>query len=172
MDRLDKLSLLIIFILIAVIYLLSRNLPGEATDRQVAVHQGLGVMRLGSDAPEIKKLKQLIAAGNVQKAEEMVGELLRQFPYEGEPYMLKGDILMRKQETLKAMYAYREAVDLNQDYVDSKTRLFQGKKIAVVLKEAGEIIGSSQSGEDSGGEMKEARETMYYLMRKLAGSCG
>ena len=58
------------------------------------------------------------------------------FPYEGELYMLKGDILVRRQQPVAAMYAYKEAIGLNPDFLDKKTRQFQGRKIKNTVEEA------------------------------------
>lgn len=86
--------------------------------------------------------------------------------------MMMGDVFMRKQDPVSAMFSYREAVDLNPDYVDKKTPLFQGRKIKNTLDEAKVIITGTLSVTPDDKEMTGARKTMYYLLRRLAGSCG
>jgi hypothetical protein len=83
-----------------------------------------------------------------------------------------GDLMMRKQKPVAAMYSYKEGVDLNPDYVDKKTQLFQGRKIRNTVKEAKEIIETALSKHPGDKEMKEAKKSLYYLLRRLAGSCG
>ena len=62
---------------------------------------------------------------------EMPGSinLLTDFPYEGSPHMVLGDLHLRRQEPVQAMIAYKNAIKLNPDYLDKKTPVFQGKKI-------------------------------------------
>jgi tetratricopeptide (TPR) repeat protein len=172
MDRLDKFSIALIVILVAVLVVMSRDFPeGSVNKAGDRARRATGVMLLGKDALEIRSMRRLIDSNNIEKAEQLLGVLLEKYPYEGEPFMLKGDILIRKQEPVNAIFAYREAVDLNPDYIDKKTPLYQGRKIEVALKEARVEIEASHSGGVSR-DLKKAKKTMYYLLRRLAGSCG
>jgi hypothetical protein len=86
--------------------------------------------------------------------------------------MLGGDLLMRKQDPVRAMYEYKQAVDLNPDYLDKKTPLFQGKKLKVSVSEAlTEIEGRIRKspGDES---LKREKKEIYYFYRRIAGSCG
>jgi lipopolysaccharide biosynthesis regulator YciM len=117
-------------------------------------------------------LRGLVAGNNIKKAESLLEGMLKEYPYEGEPHMLMGDIMMRRQDPVAAIYSYKEAVDLNPDYVDKKAPLFQGRKIKVAVDEARESINASLSRSPGDRKMKTAKKTMYYLLRRLAGSCG
>jgi hypothetical protein len=59
----------------------------------------------------VKVIKALIE-GNLNKAEMLDQELINQYPYEGEPRMLMGDIYFRKQEPVRAVLEYRKPSDL------------------------------------------------------------
>jgi lipopolysaccharide biosynthesis regulator YciM len=173
MDNLDKISLIIIVILVASLMIVSLEYREAAgNDPKYRTARGDAVVVSEISPETIRTLKNLIADSNIKKAEAMLGQLIDKYPYEGEPRMLMGDIMMRKQEPVAAIYAYREAVDLNPDYVDKKTPLFQGRKIKNTVNEAKEIIEDGLSKDPGDRDMKNAKKTMYYLLRKLAGSCG
>ncbi len=86
--------------------------------------------------------------------------------------MLLGDVLLRKQEVVKAVIEYKEAVDLNPDYLDKKTQLFQGKKLKVAVTEGLAELERDIKGHPGDEDMKKNRRIMYYLQRRIAGSCG
>ncbi len=119
-----------------------------------------------------KLIRNLLEAGSLSQAEFQIRELIRKYPYEGEPHMLMGDLFMRKQEPVKAMHEYKEAIDVNPDYLDKKPALFQGKKLKVAVGEAmAEITNRLRlyPGDES---LKSEKKVVYYLYRKIAGSCG
>jgi tetratricopeptide (TPR) repeat protein len=85
--------------------------------------------------------------------------------------MMLGDIFMRRQEPLKAMPEYRQAVDLNPDYLDKNTTLFQGKKLKVAVSEALTGIEKAIRLNQADASINISRKNAYYLQRKIAGSC-
>jgi len=98
-------------------------------------------------------------------------EILAAYPFEGIPHMLLGDIKLRRQDIIGAAIEYRKAIDLNPDFLDKKADEFQGKKIKKTVEESlTEIEAAIQNG-DSSLEMREKRNIMYYMLRKIAGSC-
>jgi tetratricopeptide (TPR) repeat protein len=147
---------------------------GEARpERQVQQRMGIAdvpVVRGELDS-RVSLIKNLMESDNFSKAETLLKELIQQYPYAGEPHMLMGDLFMRRQEPVKAVFEYKEAADLNPDYLDKKTPLFQGKKLKTAVKEAlAEIdrrIGLNPADES----MKSDRKIIYYLQRRIAGSC-
>ena len=86
--------------------------------------------------------------------------------------MLMGDIYIRRQELIKAVLEYKEAVDLNPDYLDKKTPLFQGKKLKGAVKEALDEIEKKIKANNDDEAMRQNRKVIYYLQRRIAGSCG
>jgi tetratricopeptide (TPR) repeat protein len=119
----------------------------------------------------IKLIKNIIEADNLDQAEILIENLMQKYPYEGEPHMLMGDILMRRQEPVKAVLEYKEAIGLNPDYLDKKTPLFQGKKLKVAVGEALAEVDKRMRLNPSDESMKNNRKTIYFLQRKIAGSC-
>ncbi len=174
MDNLDKISGVVMVVLVAVLVVLGMDYEGEAENSVASVAAKTAYAMGASEIPaeRIKVLKDLVANNNIGKAEAGVGELLEKYPYDGAPHMLMGDIRIRKQDPVAAMYSFKDAIDLNPDYVDKKAELFQGRKIKNTVEEAKEIIEKALSESEGNKKMKEAKKTMYYLLRKLAGSCG
>lgn len=174
MDNLDKVSIGVLIILVASLVFAGMNYTDrtegniEHTSKQQRGAAGMSEIPEG----EIKMLKDLIASDNIGKAEVFVRGMVEKYPFEGEPRMLMGDIMMRKQDPVAAIMFYKEAVALNPDYVDKKTPLFQGRKIKGAADEVKEIINDSTLRNSEDKNIPAAKKTMYYLLRKLAGSCG
>ncbi len=173
MDRLDRYAVLALVALIAgavpVGYQFQEDLIRKAADQ---AKQSTAAIQPGAVDPRMKIARDLLHAGNAPKAETLLNEMLKSRPYEAELYLLLGDVKMRRLDPVGALFYYREAIDLNPDYLDKKTPSFQGKKIKVAVEEArGEIEKNLRSnpGDD---QLGKAKKTMYYLLRRLAGSCG
>ncbi len=173
MDKLDKyaataIALLITISSVLIFYQISTS---EASNSAVVVQR-----QHTAPDPQLKK-KILIASGlitnsNLDKAGALIEELISQFPYDGSPYMMLGDLRIRQQAPIKAMLAYKEAVDLNPDYLDKKTPDFQGKKIKNTVKEARNLIAIGLKKKSGDKALRAHRKTVYYMLRKIAGSCG
>jgi tetratricopeptide (TPR) repeat protein len=174
MDKLDKLTILSVAMLMlyaAVLLFTAPEKPRvDRTDmRMVAARQNIANPELDT---KIRLAKNLMAQDNLEKTETLVNSLIGEFPYQGELFMLKGDLLMRRQQPVAAMYEYKEAIDLNPDFLDKKTRSFQGKKIRITVEEAMAAIESGLQQKPGNTQLKSDRKTVYYMKRKLAGSCG
>ena len=174
MDWLDRISILAIVLLtISSIALINGHMDAAGLDRNAqqrtasADHPAAN-SELGSD---VKVIKNFIETNNFDKAETRIQDLMQKYPHEGEPHMMMGDIFMRKQEPLKAMPEYKEAVDINPDYLDKKTALFQGKKLKVAVGEALAALEKAIRLNPGDNSMKNEKKSIYYLQRKIAGSC-
>lgn len=174
MDRLDRISLLAIIVLIITSVVLIGSHMGEAgPDRTVRERQALAARPVVNSeiAGELHVIKNLVEAGTLDKAEALTIGLIQKHPFEGGPRMMMGDIFMRRQEPLKAMPEYRHAIDLNPDYLDKKTALFQGKKLKVAVSEALTGIEKALRQKPDDASINSSRKDAYYLQRKIAGSC-
>ncbi len=174
MDRLDRISIWGIVVLIIASFALITGHMGEAKperspQQRAAVSDAAATH--GEIAGKMKTAGNLMEAGNLAKAEVLVRDLMQNYPYEGEPRMAMGDIYMRRQEPVKAMLEYKEAVDLNPDYLDRKTHMFQGKKLKIAVREALEEIEKGLSRSPADESLKRDRKILYYLQRRIAGSC-
>jgi len=173
MDNLDKYSAISIVLLIIVSTFLIYHQAdsGEADGRQIIAER-----QYVPPSPELQKKVQIASTlmenNNFDKAGVLIEELLAQFPYNGSPHMMLGDLRMREQAPIEAMLAYREAVDLNPDYLDKKTPDFQGRKIKNTVKEAQNLIEAGLKNNPADPDLRTYRKTVYYMLRKIAGSCG
>jgi len=121
---------------------------------------------------KVKVARVLLDKNNLQKAEELFTSLITEYPYDGSPYMVKGDLHLRQQDPMSAMLAYKNGIDFNPDYLDKKTKVFQGKKVKATVLEAKAILEKDLKSNPGNGELKQKRKTGYYMLRRIAGSCG
>lgn len=174
MDKLDKLTAITISVLLLYGSLLLVRADGSEEPQRPdnAVLRAQQVVLNPMLDKKIELAKTLLIEDNIEKSEELVESLLGEHPYMGSLYMLKGDILMRRQQPIAAMYEYKEAISLNPDFLDKKTELFQGKKIKNTVNEAHAAIESGLEKDPSSERLKDGRQVVYFMKRKLAGSCG
>lgn len=173
MDRLDRFSILaIIILLISFLAIMTNHMgeakPGRNNQEKTASDPSVVYSKIEQD---IMAVKDLIEGGNLTKAELLTKELIQKYPYEGEPRLMMGDIHMRKQQPVMAVLEYKEAVDRNPDYLDKQTPFFQGKKIAVAVKEAISEIERRIKENPEDAAVKKYRKRIYYLQRRIAGGC-
>jgi lipopolysaccharide biosynthesis regulator YciM len=173
MDKLDRFSIFAIIVLLLSSLALMTNHMGEARSDRDDKKRGASDTTdvLSEIEDEVKAIKDLIEGGNLSKAEMLTKELIQEHPYEGEPRIMMGDIFMRKQEPIMAVLEYKEAIDINPDYLDRQTPRFQGKKMEVAVKEALLLIERNIEKNPEDALMKKHRKNVYYLQRRLAGGC-
>jgi tetratricopeptide (TPR) repeat protein len=174
MDRLDRISIWAIVVLIISSSALISHHMGEArTERKDNQRMPMAAYQVVN--PEVvnssKVIRNFMESSNLIKAENLAKETIAKYPYEGETRMLMGDILVRKQEILKAVEEYKTAIDLNPDYLDKKTALFQGKKLKRAVNEALSEIEGKIKNNPQDESLKKFRKDIYYLQRRIAGSC-
>lgn len=174
-DRFDRLALVVLLTLLvsALGLIVYQPVDGTQLDRKkVAVRQSVAVAS-PEFANRMVTAVNLLNGGDPARTEQLLDELIASFPYEGGPHMLKGDLLLRKQQAIAAMLEYRQGVDLNPDYLDKKmTGVFQGKKIKSTLEEARQAITAGLARNPGDANLRQQREILYYMLRKVAGSCG
>jgi cytochrome c-type biogenesis protein CcmH/NrfG len=167
MDRLDSVSIGLLILLSLCLVAVIRNGGMESAP----VVEGMSMKILPSVRDEMdrraREIREAIAGDALQRAQELITRALRDFPQDGRFYMFQGDVFLRRQDILGAIQWYARAVRIEPDFVDRNTPLFQGRKIRVVLDE---VLKGMEKGEvhPPAGIKKE----IYYLIRKLAGSCG
>ena len=174
MDRLDKLTAIAIIIILVVGIIIIANHAGEpdgANPGRTGARQAVIIISPEFDN-KIKLTKTLLTTGNLVKARELIDGMIKDYPYDGRPYMLLGDLYIHDQQPVTAMLEYRKGIDLNPDFLDKKTALFRGKQIKGVLKEARQLITAGLAQKPGNPELKGQLNTLYYMLRRVAGSCG
>lgn len=173
MDKLDRVSACAVGLLcLWALAILVLN-PGEGDGPTDGPQRDQAVQRYVDPAFEqrLAQVKSLLAAGNLARTGTLVESLVKDYPYEGQLYLLKGDVFLRKQMPVKAMQEYRKAVDLNPDFLDKNTSVFQGKKIKKTVAEAQAVIEKALRSSALSDDLQENKKTLYYMLRKIAGSC-
>ena len=173
MDKLDKISagaiaVLVIWAMALVVY--QFNIENEQSASLNKRREAIRIIDPNLEK-KIDLVKNLIASNSIEKASLLADELIGAYPFEGTPFMLKGDIFLRKQLPIDAMLEYRKAIDLNPDFLDKNTPVFQGKKIKKTVEEAFVVIEEGLNVEPDSTKFKEDKKAMYYMLRKIAGSC-
>jgi tetratricopeptide (TPR) repeat protein len=176
MDRLDKLSLAVVILLLTGTVILIAGMDRQPKPEHApgppagaAANDPDAAAALGKSA---QRIKNLLEADSLVQAEVLIREFVRINPLEAEPYMLMGDLFMRKQDPIRAMHQYKQAIDLNPDYLDKKTPLFQGKKLKVAVGEALSEIDRQLTVHPEDQSLRREKKLVYYLYRRIAGSCG
>ncbi|MHB8789397.1 MAG: hypothetical protein ACYDBT_05900 [Desulfobulbaceae bacterium] len=174
MDKFDRLTAFFVIGLscYASVLLVTANGQSQAKEVEKRSQEAQQYVLTPELDSKILAAKNLLAQDNLEKSEALLTALLSEFPYEGELHMLQGDLLMRRQEPIAAMYAYREAISLNPDFLDKKTRQFQGRKIKNTVEEALAAIESGLQSNPADRQLRNDQKIVYYMKRKLAGSCG
>jgi hypothetical protein len=175
MDRFDRIAIGAMAVLAAGAVLLAQTERGEQSSERPALQRGAVPEQApagGELAASLKVLKNLVEAGGLADAETLAQDLVKRHPYQAEPHMLLGDVLMRRQDPVGAMYAYKRAIELEPDYLDRKSPQFQGKKLKVAVGEALTEIEIRLKQRPGDAALKAEKKTVYYLYRKIAGSCG
>ena len=175
MDGLDRISIGAIAVLVAGTVLMAQADRGGQRTERPALKRGALQEQVPPDADLAAKLKvllNLLESGGLAEAEALAQDLIKRYPYQAEPHMLLGNVFMRKQDPVAAMYAYKRAIDYNPDYLDKKTPQFQGKKLKVAVGEALTEIEKRLKQNPGDERLKTEKKTVYYLYRKIAGSCG
>ena len=174
MDKLDKISVGAIILLGICVFLFANSFFVEK-ERNRKIQQVATTANSAAGNTEIegklKLIRNLIDSGSLDKAEMLANELTKKYPYEADTYILIGDMFMRRQDAIKAVHAYKEAIDLNPDYLDKKTSVYQGKKIKVAVAEASENVEKLIKLHPEDQSLKSEKRVIYYLQGKIAGGC-
>lgn len=170
MDRLDKISTIAALLLTVWALLLVIFLEPKPDERRPSEHQ---IIRIDpAFDKKVNVVKTLLTGNNLEQAEALLSEMISAYPYEAMPFFLKGDLQLYRQDSVGAMLEYRKAVDLNPDFLDKKSKHFQGKKIKKTVEEAWGVIESGLTAKPDDEALLSARTVYYYMLRKIAGSCG
>ncbi len=173
LDNLDRIATACVLVLVgwALILVVQPASPQEKSSGQEVIVEAK-VEKTPAWDDKVRLINDLFDAGNLDQAEEVIKKLISEFPQDGMPHLLLGDLFVRRQQPLDAMLHYQQAVDLNPDFLDKKTPLFQGKKIKATIDEAESVIGESLTRNPNDPNLKQSRKTLYYMKRRMAGGCG
>jgi len=173
LDRLDKLVIFaVIIMVIAGLTIIVKNYDQDGPTNSTFSRQAVVIISPEFDS-KLNLTKTLLNTGNISKAKELIDSMIKDYPYDGRPYMLFGDLYVHQQKPVLAMLEYRKGIDLNPDFLDKKAKkLFRGKHIKNILVEARQVITAGLKKNPGDPQLKQQLETLYYMLRRVAGSCG
>lgn len=120
---------------------------------------------------DLSAAMKMIDAGMLDNAEKMLRDALPAGSSDPQAYALLADIASRRMDLGGAVRYYRDAVNMNLDYVDKRSSVFIGKKINVAANEAIREFKARVAKNGGDAEAREGLKTAYYLKRMIAGSC-
>jgi hypothetical protein len=175
LDGLDKMALTAVAVMVVAGLILIGSYSGRGNP--VGMVDGVSRRAVVIISPEfdgkLALAQTLLNTGNLPKAGELITGMIKDYPYDGRPYMLLGDLYVHEQQPVLAMLEYRNGVDLNPDFLDKNAgKLFRGKQLKNILREARRAIGAGLKENPGDPVLKEQLETLYYMLRRVAGSCG
>jgi tetratricopeptide (TPR) repeat protein len=173
-DRLDRLVIIgvAVIVLAGSVLMVSHSGQGGPASGIVGGPRQAVVIISPEFDHKLKVAKTLLNSDDLAKGRELIDQMIEDYPYDGRPYMLLGDMYVRRQQPVSAMLEYRRGVDLNPDFLDKKAELFRGKQIKNILEEARRAIFGGLERKPEDPQLKEQREIFYYMLRRVAGSCG
>lgn len=146
--------------------------PTQPASKATVLQEQMTIAINPEASSQMEAARKLLGADNLMAAEKLIDTLIERYPLYSEGFMLRGDLSLKKNDEIKAMQAYRQAIDLNADYLDKKTSAYQGKKIKNVAAEAQKKLKTALAANPSDSKMKKAKDDLYYMLRRIAGSCG
>jgi tetratricopeptide (TPR) repeat protein len=177
MDRLDKISIAAIAVLVmATIGMLSNR---EISKRQHGHNPGSesegGKNSYALQIEMDRKIYQEVASYQKQglhaKAMAKLEDVMKKYPQRPRSHVYMAQLHLKQGELASAIHEYRQAVEMEPDYVDERTPLFIGNEIKELVVEAREKFGREKKLRPQDKIVKIALNDVYYLQSRLAGGC-
>jgi len=176
MDRLDKITVGAIVVLVAVSIWMIGNAE-IATRRQAQLAQNTEeaqdpfVAQMELDKKIYHEVQVSIEQGSFEQGMEKLQEIIKQHPERPMSFVYMARLSLKQGRLKEAIHNYREAIDKNPDYLDNHTPLFIGKEINAAVVEGREKFGREQKLKPNDSQVGEALKEVYYLQRRLLGGC-
>ena len=175
MDRLDILSIASIAALaLAILFMLTNQ--GVVAGRQ---HNSAALARenaaYAAQVEADKKIFQGVASfmekGLYSEASASLDGIMKKYPDKSLSYVYLAQLDLKQGKLGKSVHNYRKAVEMQPDYVDKKTPLYQGEEITKVVKEGMDKFEREKALKPDDKAVKRALKNVYYLQRRMAGGC-
>ena len=176
MDRLDKLSIAAIvgISLIIISMLVNREIMKRRQDNSdVEVKEEESSYALQMDID--KEIFQEVIADKEQglyvQAMAKLKEIITKYPENSLSYVYMAQLYLKQGELGDTIHNYRQAVEMEPDYVDERTPRFIGDEIKELVTEGREKFGREKELRPNDKEVRKALKDIYYLQGRLAGGC-
>jgi tetratricopeptide (TPR) repeat protein len=98
-------------------------------------------------------------------------DIMKKYPDKPRAHVYLAQLYLEQGGLGDAIHSYRQAVEMEPDYVDERTPLFIGDKIRGLVTEGREKFAREKALKPEDKEIKMALEDIYYLQSRLAGGC-
>lgn len=122
-----------------------------------------------------KKLYQEVISckeqGLYPEAMAKLKEIMKKYPEKSLSYVYMAQLYLEQGNMGDSIHNYRQAVEMEPDYVDDRTPLFIGDKIKKLVTEGRKKFGREKTLRPKDKEVRKTIDDIYYLQSRLAGGC-
>jgi len=175
-DWLDKLSIVAIAgIAVITIGMLAnqkltqrgQNNPGE----EAKAEQSSYAVQMEEDDRLFKEVRALAEQGLYQEAIAQVIAIMKDYPEKSTSYLYLAQLHFEQGKLGESITHYRQAVEMEPDYVDERTPLFIGGEIKQIVEEGRVKFGREKELKPEDKQVRSTLKDIYYLQSRLAGGC-
>jgi tetratricopeptide (TPR) repeat protein len=98
-------------------------------------------------------------------------DVIGRYPENPRSYVYMAQLYLEQGKLGDAIHNYRQAVEMEPDYVDERTPLFIGDKIKGPVTEGREKFAREKALKPKDKRVKMALKDVYFLQSRLAGGC-
>jgi tetratricopeptide (TPR) repeat protein len=128
-------------------------------------------LQMEEDARLFAEVRTLEEQGRYQEAMAEVKGIMENYPEKPTSYVYLGRMHFKQGELAQSIAYYRQAVEMEPDYVDERTPLFIGEEIKEIVEEGREKFGREKELKPDDQQVRDALKHIYYLQSRLAGGC-
>jgi tetratricopeptide (TPR) repeat protein len=176
MDRLDKMSVaaVAVFTLIIVGMLANNGITKTQAHNPEPAAKGQQASYALQMEMDKKIYQEVISYKNKGLHAEAMAELedvIDKYPERPRSYVYLAQLYLEQGKLGDAIHNYRQAVEMEPDFVDERTPLFIGDKIKGLVTEGREKFAREKALKPEDKGVKLALKDIYYLQSRLAGGC-
>jgi tetratricopeptide (TPR) repeat protein len=176
MDWLDRLSIVAIagLTLITIGMFVNREMTErEAHNPESAVEDQNDsyTLQMEMDKKIFHGVASYMEKGLYGEAMAELKDIMKKYPDKPRAHVYLAQLYLEQGGLGDAIHSYRQAVEMEPDYVDERTPLFIGDKIRGLVTEGREKFAREKALKPEDKEIKMALEDIYYLQSRLAGGC-
>jgi len=144
-----------------------RDNPGEEAKAKESSY----ALQMEENERLFKGARTLEEQGLYKEAVAQVEDIMKSYPEKSVPYVYLGRLHFKEGKLGESIINYRQAVEMEPDYVDERTPRFIGDEIKGIVEEGREKFGREKELKPEDKEVREALKDIYYLQSRLAGGC-
>jgi tetratricopeptide (TPR) repeat protein len=176
MDRLDKLSIaaIAVFTLLIGGMLVNHEVTGTQHDNpSLAANEQKDsyALQMEIDKKIYEEVISFKSKGLYTEAMAELRDVMARYPEKPRSYVYLAQLYLEQGKLGDAIHHYRQAVEMEPDYVDDRTPLFIGDKIKGLVTEGREKFAREKALKPKDKRIKMALKDIYYLQSRLAGGC-